>query len=132
MKQVNNGVSRLDALELMHHHEAEQRLEAFVRESNRIEGIHRDPTPAEIKTHKTFIARKRVKIEHVTQLVAVCQPNAVLRATSDVPGVRARGTVPRLPKGSPRMRPAMTGAWWRLLAGSSGLRCTADGFEPMD
>jgi hypothetical protein len=72
----------------MHHHEAEQRLEAFVRESSRIEGIHRDPTPAEIKTHKTFIARKRVKIEHVTQLVSVCQPNAVLRATPDVPGVR--------------------------------------------
>ena len=59
-----------------------------MRESNRIEGIHRDPTPAEIKTHKTLIARKRVKVEHVTALVAVCQPN-VLRASSNVPGGRA-------------------------------------------
>lgn len=69
--------------------ERDDRLLAFVAESNRIEGIHRDPTESEIKAHKTLIARKRVKIDHVAALVAVCQPNAVLRATSDIHGVRA-------------------------------------------
>jgi Fic/DOC family len=78
----------MDAMELMQRHEADRQLEAFVRESNRIEGIHRDPTPEEIKAHKTLIARNRVKVEHVTALVAVCQPNAVLRASANVPGVR--------------------------------------------
>ncbi len=75
----------MDALEL---NEFSDQLAAFVRKSNRIEGIHRAPTDAEIKAHRTFIARKRVKVEHVTELVAVCQPNAVLRATTDIHGVR--------------------------------------------
>ena len=78
----------MDALDLIHRYEADHQLKAFVRESNRIEGIHREPSDAEIKLHKTLIVRKRVKVEHVTALVAVCQPNAVLRATADVPGVR--------------------------------------------
>lgn len=78
----------MDALELMHAHEANERLVAFVRESNRIENIHRDPTDAEIKAHKTLIARKHVKIAHVVALVAVCQPNATLRDRETVPGVR--------------------------------------------
>lgn len=64
------------------------RLRAFVAESNRIEGIFRDPTPEEIKAHKTLIARKRMRIEHVEAFVAVCQPDAQLRATANVPGVR--------------------------------------------
>jgi hypothetical protein len=81
-------VEPMDAMRLMQRHEADQQLEAFVRESNRIEGIHRNPTPEEIKAHKTLIARKRVKVEHVTALVAVCQPNAILRASSNIPGVR--------------------------------------------
>jgi hypothetical protein len=36
----------VDAVETMQHYEADQQLEAFVRESNRIEDIHRDPTPS--------------------------------------------------------------------------------------
>jgi hypothetical protein len=78
----------MDALEIMHRHDAEQRLAAFVAESNRIEGIHREPSPEEIKAHRTLVARKKVKVEHVTQFVAVCQPNTVLRATTDIYGVR--------------------------------------------
>jgi hypothetical protein len=78
----------MDALELMQRHEADRKLEAFVRESNRIEGIYRDPTPEEIKAHKTLIARKKINIGHITDLVSICQPNAVLRATPDIHGVR--------------------------------------------
>ena len=82
-------------------HYDRERLAAFVAESNRIEGIHRSPTDAEIEAHKTLIARKRVKIEHVTALVAVCQPNAVLRATTDVHGVRVGNHV--APPSGPRI-----------------------------
>mgnify|MGYP000869372382 CR=1 FL=1 len=60
----------------------------FVRESNKIEGIIRDPTDAEIAAHRDFIKRKRVKVEHVAGLVSVCQPNAVLRNATTIPGVR--------------------------------------------
>jgi hypothetical protein len=82
-------MSDLDNLEYMARaHEMNERIIAFVRESNRIEGIHRVPTDEEIKAHRTLIARKRVKVEHVTALVAACQPNAVLRATTDIHGVR--------------------------------------------
>lgn len=63
-------------------------LSYFVAESNRIEGIRRDPSLEEIRAHRSFIARKRVTVQHVVDLVAVCQGCAVLRATEDVPGVR--------------------------------------------
>ena len=68
--------------------EADRRVTAFVAESNRIEGILRYPTDAEIKAHKDLIACKRLTVEHVTTFVAVCQPGAVLRATTAVHGVR--------------------------------------------
>lgn len=80
--------SVVDDWDILQRLEADERLAAFVAESNRIEGIHRDPTPDEIEAHRTLIVRKRVKVEHVTALVAVCQPNAVLRATTDIHGVR--------------------------------------------
>lgn len=93
----------MDTIELLHDFEVDKRLEMFVAESNRIEGIHRAPTLAEIKAHKTLIARKRVKVEHVVDFVGVHQPNAVLRATYDVPGVRVGSHIappsgPRVPQ----------------------------------
>lgn len=60
----------------------------FVRESNKIEGIMRDPTTAEVVAHRDFVNRKRVTVEHVAKLVSVCQPNAVLRNALRIPGVR--------------------------------------------
>jgi hypothetical protein len=69
-------------------HALDVALDGFVAESNRIENINRPPIPEEIRAHKTLIARKRVKIEHVAAFVAVCQPNAVLRNRTDVPRVR--------------------------------------------
>lgn len=90
---------------------AGERLAAFVAESNRIEGIHRPPTSDEVKAHKALIARKLVKIEHVTALVAVCQPNAVLRATTDVHGVRVGNHV------APPSGPKIVHDFEALLAG---------------
>jgi hypothetical protein len=78
----------MDDIELLLRHDEDRRLEAFVRESNCIEGIRRAPAPEEIEAHRTLIARKRVKVEHVTALVKTCQPNAMVRASEAVPGVR--------------------------------------------
>lgn len=60
----------------------------FVRESNRIEGIHRDPTSAEIDAHLDFIWLPQITIPSLVKLVAVLQPDAVLRDQIGIPGVR--------------------------------------------
>lgn len=51
----------------------------FVRESNRIEGIHRDPTDEEVAEHRRFLALKRVTVKELQRFVKVYQPDAVLR-----------------------------------------------------
>jgi hypothetical protein len=63
-------------------------LADFVAESNRIEGIVRVPTNYEIKAHVDLLGRRQLTVGHVEKFVSVCQPDAKLRATSDVPGVR--------------------------------------------
>lgn len=62
-------------------------LEAFVRESNRIEGIKRT-TAAQIEAHYRFLCRPQVQAQDLVDLVAVLQPNARLRDSESVPGVR--------------------------------------------
>lgn len=54
-------------------------LEVFIRESNWIEGIRRDPTPAEIKAHVDFLDLPEIHIEDMERFVATVQPGAVLR-----------------------------------------------------
>lgn len=51
----------------------------MVRESNRIEGITRDPTHEEIEEHARFTRLKQVTIEELSRFIGVYQPNAVLR-----------------------------------------------------
>lgn len=54
-------------------------LEDFVRESNRIEGILRDPFDDEIEAHERFLARGEISLKGLEDFVAVIQPGAVLR-----------------------------------------------------
>lgn len=54
-------------------------LKAFIAESNRIEGIDREPTQMEIVATKYFLAEKILTIPAVVALVKVYQPDAVLR-----------------------------------------------------
>lgn len=54
-------------------------LEDFVRESNRIEGILRDPFEDEIGAHERFLARGAISLKGLEDFVAVVQPGAVLR-----------------------------------------------------
>ncbi len=51
----------------------------FVRESNRIEGIHRDPTEAEISALDDFIQLPTIRIVDLQTFVSINQPGAVLR-----------------------------------------------------
>lgn len=73
----------------------------FVRESNKIEGIHRAPTDAEILATAKFIALPKLTVEDLISLVAVYQPNAVLRDREGL-NVRVGKHVP--PRGSPKIR----------------------------
>ncbi|MEO5867240.1 MAG: Fic family protein [Sphingomonas sp.] len=63
-------------------------LRDFVRESNRIEGIHRDPTDGEIAAHADFLWLPVVSVPSIVKLVAILQPDARLRDSTSVPGVR--------------------------------------------
>jgi hypothetical protein len=51
----------------------------FVRESNRIEGITRDPTPDEIAAHERFLILFQVKPQTLALFQAVVAPYSPLR-----------------------------------------------------
>jgi hypothetical protein len=61
-------------------------IAAFVRESNRIEGIHKT-TDAHIEAHRVFLLGP-VHIPKLVALVSVLQPNARFRNAVNIPGVR--------------------------------------------
>lgn len=51
----------------------------FIRESNRIEGILRDPTGEEVEEFYRFLRLDRVYAEDVVKFVSIYQPDAQLR-----------------------------------------------------
>lgn len=59
----------------------------LVRESNRIEGIHRDPTTAEVLEFERFLSIDEVTIDQLESFVNVYQPGARLRSK---PGMDVR------------------------------------------
>ena len=74
----------------------------FIIESNKIEGINRDPTAAELKEFRRFMLLKQVTIEDLEQFVRVYQPDAQLRDRPEVPGVRVGSHV--APSSGPEIR----------------------------
>ena len=54
-------------------------LHCFVKESNRIEGIHREPTMEELEATHALLQRSVVRVADLEQLVAVYAPGARLR-----------------------------------------------------
>jgi hypothetical protein len=66
-----------DSLNPITHHDPE--TIAFIRESNRIEGIRRDPTEAEIEEHCRFMAQDDITLQDMVQFVSIYQPGAELR-----------------------------------------------------
>lgn len=73
----------------------------FVRESNRIEGIHRDPTQAEIQCLDAFMQLSVVTVGDLQGFVEINQPGAVLR---DKVGLDVRVGTHLPPRGEPKIR----------------------------
>lgn len=60
--------------------ESQEEVFKFIRESNKIEGIGREPTTAEIAEYKRFMDLPCIGLGDVEQFVKVYQPNAKLRS----------------------------------------------------
>jgi hypothetical protein len=73
----------------------------FVRESNRIEGILRPPTDAEIEAHRWLLSVSAPAIEHIQQFVSVIAPGHRLR---DKLGLDVRVGDHIAPSGGPQIR----------------------------
>lgn len=58
-----------------------RQLIEFVRESNRIEGIHRDPLPREVKAHTRLLDLGTLVAGDLEVFVSDVQPKAMLRRT---------------------------------------------------
>ncbi len=80
-------------------------LQDFVRESNRIEGIIRDPTKRELDATQAFLTLERLTVRDVCALVNVYAPGAELREHVGM-NVRVGAHVP--PRGGPIMRDWLT------------------------
>jgi hypothetical protein len=61
-------------------------LPGFVRVSNRMAGIRRDPTAAEISAHRGLLAVNALRVENLELFVHHVAPGASLRGTIDAEG----------------------------------------------
>ncbi len=77
----------------------------FIRESNLIEGIYRDPTDAEIDEFDRFISLDKVRVHDLERFVSVYQRNAVLRRQ---PGLNVRLGEYVAPSGGPLIQEMLT------------------------
>lgn len=73
----------------------------FMQESNRIEGIYREPFVEEMAATEKFCALERITISDLVDLVKVYQPNAVPRFSQGL-NVRVGKYVP--PSGGPHIQ----------------------------
>lgn len=87
-----------------------------IRESNRIERIHRDPTPAEIAEYKRFMALEIVTIADLESFVEVYQPGKKLRARAGMDIRIGR----RILFGSPKVRSDLDELLASVNAGTIG------------
>jgi hypothetical protein len=77
-------------------------IEEFIRESNKIENIHRNPTQEEISEFKRFIALDSVSIEDLERFVKIYEPTAYLRDSYSHCNVRVGSYYP--PFSGPQIR----------------------------
>jgi hypothetical protein len=85
---------------------SEQDIYKFVRESNEIERIFREPTIEEIEEFKRFVVLPRITIDELLKFLKVYQPDALLR-DSRLLNVRVGRYYP--PRGGPEIRIALEG-----------------------
>lgn len=79
-------------------------LPEFVRESNRIEGILREPTSKEIELHRHFLTLSVVRLPDLIRFVETVQPSALLR---DRVGINVAVGAYAPPPGGPPIRNAL-------------------------
>lgn len=96
----------------------------FVRESNRIEGIEREPTKEELDEHCRFVSRPDVIVADLERFVSIYQPDASLR---ERPGMNVRVGDHIAPLGGPNIRPALE----RILDGARACRMEGVGYHAM-
>lgn len=76
-------------------------LVEFIRESNRIEGIEREPIEEEIEEMKRFLALPEITVADLEHFVSVYEPSAMLREHGGM-NVLVGNHVP--PRGGPKIR----------------------------
>lgn len=76
------------------------RLRNFVRESNRIEGIARPPTAAEVREHDEFLKLPLIMVNHLQRFVKVVAPGKYLRTEQ---GMDVRVGAHVAPRGGPEI-----------------------------
>lgn len=89
-------------------------LEAFVRESNRIEGITRKPYDEEIAAHERLLGLDSVLIDDLALFVKTVQPNAIIR---DLPSLNVRVGNHFPPKGGEHIPKALSALLYACNAG---------------
>lgn len=92
-------------------------LPAFVAESNRIEGILREPTREEMDAHAVLVSLDRITVSDLVAFVAVIQPDAVLRDKESVLGVRVGNHI--APPSGPEIRANLEMLLWGTVNGTS-------------
>ena len=75
-------------------------LFAFVKESNHIEGIYRDPTTEELDATASFLTLPRIEVADLCNLVSVYAPGHKLRKS---PGLNVRVGKYIAPPGGPEI-----------------------------
>lgn len=86
-------------------------LALFVRESNWIEGIKRQPTEDEIQAHHDFLEVPKITVQVLQDFVGIIQPDAVLR---DRQGLNVRVGDHHPPEGGPGVIYGLHGILQRL------------------
>lgn len=82
-------------------------LSRFVEESNKIEGITREPTEEEVQEMNRFLQLRTVTVEDLVKFVEVYQPDAKLRDSHAVPGVQVGSHI--APPSGPEIRVKLEG-----------------------
>jgi len=83
-----------------------QSLFDFVKESNRIENINRDPTPEEVEAHRVFLDAPSVTVKTLCAFVSVIAPGHVLREREGLDVFIGRQVAMA---GGPQVRQALVG-----------------------
>lgn len=97
-------------------------LEDFIRESNRIEGINREPTQEEIVAHEVLLVNKEITVRDLEAFVSIIQPKtrwtpaAILRNKEGL-NVRVGDYYP--PLGGPAIEPQLVRLLHSVTASNS-------------